>query len=109
MYVRNELAVYLYQTNHELLNQFKKGVKGKKYFDGFITLINEDSESIYEKESLLSNFINEKNGERTFIKFMEKVREELVPVKLIKREKEEHEKIREEIERIQKEFNEIEE
>lgn len=107
--MRNELAVYLYQPNHKLLNQFKKGAKGEKYFDEFITLINEDSESRYDKELLLSSFINEKNGERTFIKFMEKIREELVRFKRIEREIEEHEKIREEIKRIQKEFNEIEE
>ncbi|MFA1710491.1 hypothetical protein ACDX66_02115 [Peribacillus frigoritolerans] len=104
--MRNELAIYLYQSNQELLTNFKKGVKGEEYFSKFIFLVNEESKTTYE-ESLLSSFKNEKNGERAFVKFMDKVREELVPFKQIILANQEVRKINEEISEIQKEFNDI--
>lgn len=105
--MRNELAIYLYQSNQELLTNFRKGVKGEEYFSKFILLVNENSKTTYE-ESLLSSFKDEKNGERAFVKFMDKVREELVPFKQINRANEEVRKIKEKISEIQKEFNDIE-
>lgn len=99
MRIRRELEKYLYQSNDELLLNFKNSSKGENHFVEFIKLLKQELKNKEIIEGItLNNFKSGASVEKDFFNFMYDVRQDIMPKKVIGLTQEGIQEIKKEIE-----------